>query len=82
MQPLRAHIGEAQRIAYQDIGRAEAQAEVLMSIIHALDDIDLAAEDKNRNIRKIILLRTAQVLEAMTSASDEESKKNSTRKHS
>lgn len=72
--------GEAQRIAYQDIGRAEAQAEVLMSIIHALDDIDLAAEDKNRNIRKIILLRTAQVLEAMTSASDEESKKNSTRK--
>lgn len=68
--------GEAQRNAYQDIGRAEAQAEVLMSVIHALDDIDLGAEDKNRNIRKIILLRTAQVLEAMTTASDEETPKN------
>lgn len=59
--------GEAQRIAYQEIGHAEAQAEILMSIIHAFDDIDLAKEEKDRNIRNIILMRTAQLLEALAS---------------
>lgn len=59
--------GEARRVAYQEIGRAEAQAEILMSIIHALDDIDLSKEQADRNIRNLILMRTAQVLEAMAS---------------
>lgn len=58
--------GEAQRNAYQEIGHAEAQAEILMSIVHAFDDIDLAKEDKDRSIRNIILMRTAQVLEALS----------------
>lgn len=59
--------GDAQRIAYQEIGHAEAQAEILMSIIHAFDDIDLTKEEKDRNIRNIILMRTAQVLESLAS---------------
>jgi hypothetical protein len=62
---IRAY-GEAQRIAYQELGRAEAQAEMLMSIIHALDGIDLSKEKKDQNIRNVILIRTAQVLEALT----------------
>lgn len=62
--------GDAQRIAYQEIGRAEAQAEVLMSIVHAFDDIDLTKEEKDRNIRNIILMRTAQVLETLSLTTD------------
>jgi hypothetical protein len=57
--------GEAQRVAYQELGRAEAQAEMLTSIIHAFDDIDLSPENKDRNIRNVILMRTAQVLESL-----------------
>lgn len=57
--------GDAQRIAYQELGRAEAQASMLMSIIHAFDDIDLSPENKDQNIRNVILMRTAQVLESL-----------------
>lgn len=77
---MRAY-GEAQRTAYQEIGHAEAQAEILMSIMHAFDDIDLAKEEKDRNIRNIILMRTAHVLEALASApSNELSSEKDTRK--
>ena len=62
--------GEAQRIAYQEIGNAEAQAEILMSIIHAFDDIDMGKEKRDRNIRNVILMRTAQVLEALATTHD------------
>jgi len=61
--------GEAQRMIYQEIGRAEGQAELLMSIIHALDQVSLAGdsqEDYIEKVRTIILLRTAQILEALT----------------
>ncbi|MBE0683779.1 MAG: hypothetical protein IH589_17880 [Anaerolineales bacterium] len=64
--------GEAQRIAYQEIGHAEAQAEILMSIIHAFDDIDMEKEKKDRNIRNVILMRTAQVLEALALTTEKE----------
>ena len=57
--------GDAQRLAFQELGRAEAQAEMLMSILSALNDIQLA-EDPNQNLRKVILMRTAQILEALT----------------
>jgi hypothetical protein len=57
--------GVAQRIAYQELGRAEAQADMLISIIHAFDDIELSPENKDQNIRNVILMRTAQVLEAL-----------------
>jgi hypothetical protein len=68
---IRAY-GDAQRVAYQEIGQAEAQAEVLMSIAHAFDDIDLSTEEKERNISNIILMRTAQVLETLSSTVDNE----------
>jgi hypothetical protein len=54
--------GEAQRSAYQEIGRAEAQAELLISIMNALKEIDLNSGSR-QNLRDLILLRTAQLLE-------------------
>lgn len=62
---IRAY-GEAQRLAYQELGRAEAQAEMLMSIVAALRDVEFSSE-KRDNLRNIVLARTAQILEAMTS---------------
>jgi hypothetical protein len=66
--------GDAQRLAYQELGRAEAQVEMLTSITYALNDAgldeDLTEQQRDQkvkqNIRNIILARTAQVLEAMT----------------
>jgi hypothetical protein len=56
--------GEAQRLAYQEIGRAEAQAELLISIMHALSDVNLRSGTR-QSLRDVILVRTAQLLEAM-----------------
>jgi hypothetical protein len=56
--------GEAQRLAYQEIGRAEAQAEMLISIMHALSDVNLRSGTP-QSLRDVILVRTAQLLEAM-----------------
>lgn len=56
--------GEAQRLAYQELGRAEAQAEMLISIVHALEDIGQQGEAK-QNMRPIYLARIAQLLDAM-----------------
>ena len=72
--------GEAQRNAYQEIGHAEAQAEILMSIVHAFDDIDLAKDDKDRSIRNIVLVRTAQVLEALSTTTGEQTPDKDTKK--
>ena len=56
--------GEAQRLAYQEIGRAEAQAEMLISIVHALSDVNLHSGTR-ASLRNVVLIRTAQLLEAM-----------------
>jgi len=56
--------GDAQRLAYQEIGRAEAQAEILISIMHALSDVNVQG-DSHQTVRDVILIRTAQLLEAM-----------------
>jgi hypothetical protein len=56
--------GEAQRLAHQEIGRAEAQAEMLISIMHALADVNLRG-GTSQSVRDMVLLRTAQLLEAM-----------------
>ena len=63
--------GEAQRLAYQEIGRAEAQAEMLISIIHGLSDINLRVGTR-QSLRDIILVRTAQLLETMGQSLPEE----------
>jgi len=49
---------------YQEIGRAEGQAELIMSIINALNAAGLVgAPAVNR--QRIVLTRTAQILEAL-----------------
>ncbi len=57
--------GKAQRLAYQELARGEAQAELLLSILHALEDVNLQPEHP-ANLRQIILARTAGVLETLT----------------
>jgi hypothetical protein len=60
--------GEAQRFAYQELGRAETQAELLRGITNSLREMNLSGKDNRKeNIRKIVLARTAQLFEAMTS---------------
>lgn len=56
---------EAQRLAFQELGRAEAQAEMLMSVAGAFQDIGLEG-DSRQHMRNIILMRTAQILEALS----------------
>jgi hypothetical protein len=60
---LRAQ-GEARRIAYQDLGRAEAQADILVNIVHALEQIGMPG-DSRQNMRTIYLARIAQLLDIM-----------------
>ena len=64
--------GEAQRLAYQEIGRAEAQAEMLISIIHALSDMNLHTGTR-ASLRDVVLIRTAQLLESMGESLPKES---------
>lgn len=58
--------GNAQKLAYEELGRAEAEAELLMSIIHAMDGVRLGT-DKVQTLQNLILLRTAQVIKALNS---------------
>lgn len=60
--------GEAQRLAYQELGRAEAQAEMIISIMEALKNIRLS-DDPKENMHNLILIRTAQILEGMAERS-------------
>jgi hypothetical protein len=60
---MRAY-GESQRLAYEEMGRAEAQAEMLMSIVHGLEDVAARGEPRH-NIRALYLARIAQLLEVM-----------------
>jgi len=59
--------GDAQRIAYQELGRMETQADLLHGIVAAIKDVQWSDDEQKENIRKIILARTAQILESMTS---------------
>jgi hypothetical protein len=58
--------GEARRLAYQELGRAEGQAEMLQSIARSLDELGLKKGEALSRVRSIVLIRTAQILEAMT----------------
>ncbi len=60
---IRAY-GEAKRSAYQELGRAEGQAEMILSITQALEGIDLD-ECTLDSLQDLILARTAQVLDAL-----------------
>ena len=56
--------GEAVRQAYQELGRAEAQADLIMSIAGCLSEAEVNGESRD-NVRKILISRTAQILDAM-----------------
>jgi hypothetical protein len=58
--------GEAQRLTSQELGRAEGQAELLQSIARSLDELGLKKGEALSRVRSIVLIRTAQILEAMT----------------
>ena len=57
-------LGEAKRLAYEEMARSEAQAEMIVSITHALQGIDLGT-DPAATIRRILLVRTAQYLDGL-----------------
>ncbi|HSJ87640.1 MAG TPA: hypothetical protein VK909_10560, partial [Anaerolineales bacterium] len=56
--------GEARHLLNQELARAEAQAEMIMSIADALRDVSFG-KDRAEAIRHIFLVRTAQILEAL-----------------
>ncbi len=64
-QVLRAY-SEGVEQAYQEVGRAQAQAEILNSILYSLNDLPLKAESRNRALHDLFLLRIGQILDAMS----------------
>ena len=63
--------GEAQKQAYAELGRAEAEAELLMSIIHSLQGIRFG-DNNTQTLQNLILMRTAQVIRALSASSPDE----------
>ena len=66
---LRAQ-SEAESFSSQERGRAEGQAMLLRGIAHALQEIGVDTKDPaalQKNLRNILLTRTAQILESRTS---------------
>jgi hypothetical protein len=58
--------GEAQRTASQELGRAEAQAEMLKNIVLSLESVGAPGEVRQQNMRALYLARIAQLLDAMS----------------
>jgi len=58
--------GEAQRAAFQELGRVETQSDLLRSILNSFRNVQVSDKHKE-NVRKIVMARTAQLLDAMTS---------------
>jgi hypothetical protein len=56
--------GEARLQAYQELGRAEAQAELIISITQAMEGIPISG-DSVQSIKNILMARTAQLLDAL-----------------
>lgn len=77
---LRKAEGEAQKQAYEELGRAEAEAELLMSIINSLRGIELAS-DKPHALQNLILMRTAQVIRALNTPATSDHSKDPDDKH-
>jgi hypothetical protein len=57
---------EAIHQAYHDLGRAQAQAEMILSIAEGLRSTGVDPQSRE-NVRKLLLARTAQVLDAISS---------------
>jgi hypothetical protein len=71
--------GEAEKISSRERGRAESQAVLLRSIAQALHEVDSGnGNDKAKtakNLWNIVLARTAQILESMTTAHEGKERK-------
>ncbi len=61
--------GEAKLQAYHELGRAEAQAELILSITQALENANLG-DDPTESLRTILLSRTAQVIDSMRTSQE------------
>jgi len=55
---------EAKRMSLMDQGRAEGQADLLVGITRALQNLDMG-NNPAKNVRQLLLIRTAQILDAM-----------------
>ncbi len=72
---VRRSFGEAQRLALQEIGRAEAQAAMLDGMIRSIQEALAAAktpQDRNRILRNLMMARTAQILDAWAQSDSNE----------
>jgi hypothetical protein len=54
---------DALRLAYAEVARGEAQAEMILAIANAVESVDLDASSKE-HLQALILVRTAQILDA------------------
>jgi hypothetical protein len=59
--------GEARRSAYQELGRVEAQSDLLKSILNSFRSVEVSGDNHKENIRRIVMARTAQLLDSMSS---------------
>ncbi len=61
--------GKAEQISQTEGGRIEKTTSMLRGILQSLEDVDLAGKD-DMHLWSIVLARTAQIIEAMTSLYD------------
>jgi hypothetical protein len=66
--------GEARRMQLQEVGRAEGQAELLQIIMQSLSRLNLTGGHRD-NMRKLVLIRTAQILEAIADSPPQDGEK-------
>lgn len=59
--------GKAEMISEEEGGRSETTVNMLRGIVQALDDVGLEKDEADYNLWNIVLARTAQVIESMTS---------------
>lgn len=59
--------GKAEMISEEEGGRSETTVNMLRGIVQALDDAGLEKDELDDNLWNIVLARTAQVIESMTS---------------
>jgi hypothetical protein len=60
---------QAIRQSYEELGRAQAQAEMILSIADALRTANIEGSNSRENLRRMLLARTAQVLDSINRGS-------------
>jgi hypothetical protein len=61
--------GEAVRLAAQELGRVDGQVRILKEITLAMKELDI--ENNPRSLRSLIMMRTAQLLDALPEQEDQ-----------